>query len=339
MKSTEYALGWTVGTDADGRGIILHTKNGGKHWEPQKFDVPGVIPQEVYFVDDKHGWTVGADAHPYGIILHTKNGGEHWEKQEVLGKYPGGFNGVSAVDEKTAWVVGDHGVILHTTDGKHWIPQKSPPIPDVLLQGVHAVDANTVWVTGDTDQGYGTILRTNKGGEHWERVGHKSQKEGDGGVPNVALLGVSALNYSTAWVVGRVESYILYTENGGNFWIDQTPEHGPRDANAVTILRNKGAGNLTGWVVEDHDEIYHTLDGQHWKHQDNPSKGNFLLDVSAVDEKTAWAVGTNERGVKGGGVILNTTDGEHWKEQYYTKNGKQVKVALSGVSFVMGEIQ
>jgi len=27
MKSTEYALGWTVGTDADGRGIILHTKN------------------------------------------------------------------------------------------------------------------------------------------------------------------------------------------------------------------------------------------------------------------------------------------------------------------------
>lgn len=328
MKQIEYT-GWTVGRDADGNGIILHTKNSGETWEPQK-GVPGFIPQAVCFVDELHGWTVGSDAHNDGIILYTDKGGKHWEPQDIP-QYPGGFTGVTAVDEKTAWVVGYHGVILHTIEGT-WKQQKSSCIPDVLLQGVCAVNANTVWVTGGPDQGYGTILRTNKGGESWERVGYKSLKEGDGGVPNVALLGVSAVDFKTAWVVGRVNSYILSTGNGGQTWMDQTPGYRPRDANMVTIL--EGKNSLSGWAVEDHDAIYYTPDGKHWLAQDNPSNGNFLLDVSAVNEKTAWVVGSSESGVKGGGVILCTTDGEHWKEQYYKKGGEPVKVALCGVSFV-----
>lgn len=326
MAQNENAVGWAVGTGADGNGIILHTTNGGTTWKKQEPKVSKFFPEGVSAVDENHAWIVG-DA---GLILRTTDG-EHWEKQNAPEGYSVCFSKVSAFNAITAWLVGYDGVILCTKDGKHWIPQKSPAIPDVQLQGVHAVDATTVWATGFPNQCYATILRTTNGGKTWERLGQATRYFGDGGLPYVPIIGVSALDSDTAWVVGHCTT-ILHTEDGGNTWIDQTPVHiGLFDANEITVLLDEKTGNPTGWAAEDNNGIYHTTDGKHWEKQPTPG-GGYLLDVSAVDEKTAWVVG--ESGTDG--VILHTTNGgQDWEEQYYKKDGKIVKVPLRGISLII----
>ncbi len=332
----ENAIGWTVGSDADRYGIILHTVDGGNIWKKDKTELDGTkfSLESVSAVNEKTAWAVGYDIHGNGVILCTTDG-KYWKKQKVPEECTVSLGGVSAVNEKTAWAVGydaaGNGIILCTTNGESWAPQKDPTIPRAELQGVYAIDAKTVWVTGGPNQGYGTILRTTDG-KHWERLGYKSQKEGDGGLPNYTILGVSPFDIHTAWAVGSHNAYILHTKDSGKTWTDQV-KHAPRDANGITLLKDKSTGKPTGWAVEDHDNIFHTEDGEKWEPQENPSSGNFLLDVSALDEKTAWVVGTAESGE--GGVILRTTNGKDWEKQYYKKDGKIVKVQLSGVCFVI----
>lgn len=328
MNQNENAVGWTVGTDADRKGIILYTADGGTTWKKQEPSIGEFSPLSVCAVDAKTAWIVGNS----GLILHTEDG-KHWKRQIVPEKYLSvNFSRVSAVDKKNAWVVGSQGAILYTKNGKPWVPpQGSSSIPSVLLQGVHAVSATTVWVTGDVYKDYGTILLTKDGGVMWRRLGYKSKEKGDGGLPNHQIMNVCSFDTHTAWAVGSVNAYILHTKDSGRTWTDQT-KYGPRDANGIILLKDKSTGKPTGWVVEDHGNIFHTEDGENWNPQDTPTR-DFLLDVSAVDEKTAWAVGTAESGEDG--VILHTTNGKDWKKQYYEEDGKRVKVRLEGVSFVI----
>lgn len=327
MAQNENAVDWAVGTGADGNGIILHTTNGGTTWKKQEPKVSKFFPEGVSAVDENHAWIVG-DA---GLILRTTDG-EHWEKQNAPEGYSVCFSKVSAFNAITAWLVGYDGVILCTKDGKHWIPQKSPAIPDVQLQGVHAVDATTVWATGFPNQCYATILRTTNGGKTWERLGQAIQYCGDGGLPYVKIIGVSALDSDTAWVVGHCTT-ILHTKDGGNTWKDQTPVHLPDyDANEITVFIDEKTGNPTGWAAEDNNAVCHTTDGEDWEKHSTPG-GGYLLDVSAIDEKTAWVVGST--GPEG--VILHTANGgQDWEKQYYKENGEIVKVrSLKGISLVI----
>jgi photosystem II stability/assembly factor-like uncharacterized protein len=63
--------GWIVGAS----GTILHTQDGGEHWQQQ---FSGTI-QNLYdacFIDKYIGWVVGDS-----VVLFTDDGGYHWEKQ------------------------------------------------------------------------------------------------------------------------------------------------------------------------------------------------------------------------------------------------------------------
>ena len=97
MTQNENAVGWAVGTDADGHGIILHTTNSGTTWKKQEPKVPEFCPEGVIAVDEKHAWVVGDS----GLILRTTDG-EHWLKQNVPEGYSVCFLKVSAVDAGTA---------------------------------------------------------------------------------------------------------------------------------------------------------------------------------------------------------------------------------------------
>ncbi|HEY1756003.1 MAG TPA: YCF48-related protein, partial [Bryobacteraceae bacterium] len=67
-------LGWTVGEGAS----ILHTTDGGAHWQPQTSPLSEDL-DSVHFVNDKQGWIVGSG----GTILATDDGGAHWHKQPL----------------------------------------------------------------------------------------------------------------------------------------------------------------------------------------------------------------------------------------------------------------
>lgn len=72
-------VGWGVGTvpsDAGEGGVILHTADGGQHWDVQLGDPHSATRDfdELFFLDAKHGWATQGGSH----LLRTTDG-ETWE--------------------------------------------------------------------------------------------------------------------------------------------------------------------------------------------------------------------------------------------------------------------
>ena len=141
-------IGWAIGN----KGIIYHTKDGGKHWTQQEsgttFDL-----EDVQFVDEKRGWIVGdnganvEEGDGEGIVLYTEDGGETWHTQ--LRKKATWLSGLFFVNKDTGWVTGiakngKQGLLLHTTDvGKTWI---STTIEEEF-EDIFFVNKDRGWIT------------------------------------------------------------------------------------------------------------------------------------------------------------------------------------------------
>lgn len=155
---TDNRYGWIVGEF----GVILHTSDGGKTWSQQENSAGEKTLFSVHFKDRSTGYISGMD----GIILYTENGGAVWtqidskmkenvfsvtvkgEKQWSVGlkgtfarQVAGDWQDVTEkiptrawlkkcafVDEKSGWIVGSVGTVLHTVDGgETWSPAGQKP--------------------------------------------------------------------------------------------------------------------------------------------------------------------------------------------------------------------
>jgi photosystem II stability/assembly factor-like uncharacterized protein len=144
--------GWIVGEF----GVILHTGDGGVTWSQQENPAGEKTLFSVHFKDRSTGYASGMD----GIILYTENGGALWTqidshmKENIFsvtvkgdGQWGVGLKGTftrrvdgawqedtekiptrawlkkcAFVDEKSGWIVGSVGTVLHTVDGgETWV--------------------------------------------------------------------------------------------------------------------------------------------------------------------------------------------------------------------------
>jgi photosystem II stability/assembly factor-like uncharacterized protein len=206
------------------------------------------------------------------------------------------------VQGDVGWITGvradGYGVILHTTNGgKNWTRQGSPnTVPNVDLADVRAIDARSAWVVGGNDGHYGVILRTMDGGKTWIRCG------APGSVPDFSTEGIGAVDSKIAWVVGG-NGTIIHTEDGGKTWVQQVSN------TSAPLYKVAAIDRYNAWIIGDHDNGYAVIlrtsdGGLTWTRQGNAStvKTIGLIDVTAADNKTAWAVGVNH-------TVLKTMDG------------------------------
>lgn len=200
--------------------------------------------------------------------------------------------GVCFLNPEQAWVCGRRGVILHTEDGGlSWSRQQTGT--DCTLVSVFFWDSQSGWAVGDE----GTILHTDDGGAVW------AQQQSP--VP-FYLMEVLFVSPRCGWIVTE-QTHILHTIDGGRSWQVQF-----RDRDFI-LKAISFADPRTGWAVGEYGHIYHTTDGgSTWKQQAGSYRvtedtgqidgGYTLFDVTAVDAKTAWAVGLD-------GQVLRTVDG------------------------------
>lgn len=92
--------GWAVGDT----GLIVHTIDGGNHWETQTSGVTNAL-YGVKFLDRQTGYVVGSS-----VILKTVNGGLTWMPEDA--GLNGTAYGVDFADANHGWVVGGSGMIL-----------------------------------------------------------------------------------------------------------------------------------------------------------------------------------------------------------------------------------
>ncbi len=220
---------------------------------------------------------------------------------------------VAFPSEKEGWASGRWGTIVHTSDGgMSWEKQASGT--DYTLASVSFVDSKMGWIVGDN----GTILHTRDGGKTWVKQQSPVQ---------FYLMGVHFATTERGWAVGE-RTTILYTADGGKSWKVQFKDED-------YILKSISfCDDRNGWAVGEYGLIYHTEDGgQTWKKQAGGfgiseetgelEAGNILFKVTAVNPKTAWAVGID-------GFITRTVDGgATWQAM-----GKDVpKVHLFGLAY------
>lgn len=297
------ARGWAVG----GRGVLLSTIDGGKHWQVRRRPTEDNL-LDVYFTKAATGWLVCEPSiyesktkdEPRSYLLQTTNGGETWTRVRPTG--PDVYVRIVRIifaDEMHGWVFGELGALYTTADGgATWTPQ---PLPTRhLLLGGAFLDAAQGWLVGAG----ATLLRTNDHGLTW-RAGEIEMTDGAAGQVTAAthspvttrgaarLHAVSFPNARRGWAVGA-KGQIFTTANGGRTWHAQT------STVVADLFDVKFFDEQEGWVAGADGTLLHTTDGGlHWRAESSGTT-HPLERLAFMGRTRGWAVGF-------GGTILAYT--------------------------------
>jgi photosystem II stability/assembly factor-like uncharacterized protein len=158
---------WIAGKE----GSVYGSTDGGATWAPASTGSTRHL-FSLRFPTAARGHGVG----DFGTMLHTEDGGKTWQTQPIAdivklpdsaldtGVDPGDANlyAVTYADADHAWVVGEFGTIMASTDGGRTWTQQHSPVESTLF-GVNFVDAQRGWAVGIDS----VILRTTDGGATW----------------------------------------------------------------------------------------------------------------------------------------------------------------------------
>lgn len=128
---------------------------------------------------------------------------------------------VWGIDESTFWVVGEGGLILHTTDGgATWIDQSPETFSELDFRGIWTPDGQNLWVAADDPSSTETtlghpILHSSDGGTSWI-LQHSIVIPG-GGIPNFEIWGFSTTD---VWVAAGASALLHYD---GETWTNINP--------------------------------------------------------------------------------------------------------------------
>ena len=269
----------------------------------------------VCFVDDRHGWIAGTKG-----VLWTQNRGESWKSQRVII--------AKAVGEAVFWPIDRAGKILWADPSRALITSDdglvichagAESVRKILPQGLTVKKMEDLAFTSFS-QGWATaggeVLRTVDGGRTWQRV-MKSPGEG--------YVSLAARN-SSVWALGY-EGQFSWTSDGGVTWKHTRLERKRDYCERVKFLNERQGWLFTArrtlrtdngglsWSqiplpLQEYSQVY-AIDfadsqrgwivglGSIWATEDGGLRWtvkllniqDYIVDVSAVPNGGAWAVG------------------------------------------------
>lgn len=256
----------------------------GQSWKEITRFNPQQTIQKIRFLTSELGYCVSSLYNGSTMNIHkTTNGGLSWTDQSS--GYTGTrFMDIFILDEQTAFMSGNDGLIIKTTNGGNkWVTK--PTGTKEQLWGLHFLDQNIGFACG----AYGMILKTEDGGESWVSI----------------PTGINNLLYSICFVDDKKgfasgSNVLLRTDDGGDSWtaVKDFPFTPPAD----WIRRIKFVNTQVGYACADIGRIYKTEDGgAHWTSLSSGVQ-EALMDLDFADVLTGVVVGFN-------GTILKTADG------------------------------
>ena len=271
---TDQNNGWAVGRD----NLILHTSDGGMHWEKQPVPDDTIIDvdrhyfdstlYDVCFISKDSGWAVGSKS-----LLQTIDGGKSWKHYKTaINSFLGG---IFFINHRKGWVAGSEGKILFTQDGgTTWMEQINSlgSLTTEWFSDIYFSDELNGWAVG----GFGnpSLFYTKDGGRNWYK--------GDVSGTNGEIISVYFANNKLGWV-GTDDGKILCSKDGGNTWVTQYNGSG-------WILDISFTDNQTGWAIGQGGTILYTNNGGiTWEIQTSPV--NVDLRGMFIGFGKMWIVG------------------------------------------------
>jgi photosystem II stability/assembly factor-like uncharacterized protein len=269
-------VGWAVNSD----GKILHTSDGGGHWQEQFHD-SNVYLRCVGFVNALRGW-VGTTT-PANRLYETSDGGATWSPVTNLPvSSPAFICGLSVVNASVIYGSG-------TND-----PSNSPAI-------IKSTDGGLTWASQDMREHASLLVdiyfpEPNRG---WV-VGGKADR------PNPTSR-------------SRVKPVVLFTEDGGQTWKNQlaslepTLPSGEWGWKIFFVDANVGFVSLENFAA---GAVLKTADGGiTWNRMAiNDTQHNANLEgIGFIDENHGWVGGWGDRSFQGGFTSETLNGGRDWQ--------------------------
>jgi len=243
------------------------------------------------------------------IVIVALANSQGW--REVLSPtYPAGtvFYKTFMVNENVAYVVGNNGIILKTTDsGINWTQLNSGV--SRTLYSIYFLNEQLGFVGGSSR----TLLKTKNGGITWDSINVTK-------IPNTAaaIYGLYFADSTKGWMMASTSSqgWILRTTDGGNTWVIDTTI-GKQLYSMHFYAPGKGIV-----VGKDVATIWYTKDGVTWNNAPAPDLSQFpytrsdIRSVFMVSESVAVAVGwgTFAAGLQPSIIIRSTDGGATWTQ-------------------------
>ena len=259
---TVYFTSAEKGWIAGDSGYLAWTTDGGRNWTKQDIGTTEII-NEIYFRNDDNGYLVAGKK-----MFITRDGGRSWRETQIyrtgeFGKNSPDFLSIRFADKKRGIVIGS----VLNRDGK---------VVDSL------------------------VMRTEDGGETWQRVLVPSKKE---------LYHLDFVGSSRCWIAGD-EGLILFSDNGGASFRTQKSNLRPNAEGKLPDLYNVDFRDENeGYIVGSKGTILRTEDGgATWESVKTVFPTTFLR-VDFADDKNGVIVGKE-------GTILRSSDrGRTWTRQ------------------------
>jgi len=275
--------GWIAGSS----GILLHTENGGKAWNPVDLQTTSYLTK-IFFVNEYKGFILGSES----LLYNTVDGGKTWQKalSEITEETYGDpfifelFNDMAFADDKVGWIAGESGLILKTEDGGKTWKQQSLGDTKANINTIAVLDRQRALAGGEQ----GAFFRTVDGGKTWEKKDITIFEQGTEPLKNqifkIALLpfgeGAPPLSETRAWhvyVVGDNLGVSSYDFGNGwvtiakdkvlqGYWLYDVFHEGGSLANQIPEDKRKGTiDELRGWsphafMVGKNGMIFRTSD-------------------------------------------------------------------------------
>lgn len=228
---------------------------------------------------------------------------------------------VFALSATEAWVCGDNGTLLHTTDGgMNWNPVA---LTGADLQGIAFKDESIGIVVGDG----GTVFQTLNGGQSWTLQTSSTSSQlrgvawgsgdivwavGEGGAAirsidngsnwtslitgtGSRIRAIDAIGSDLAWIVGN-GALLRHTQNGGTNWVSQSP--GGDDIQDVQFLNNQ-----IGYISRSSNPplLFTDNGGSTWSSRSSGIAED-LNGLFFINNEQGWATSESQN-------IYQTTDG------------------------------
>ena len=213
--------GWAAGHG----GAILHTRDGGDHWEVQHLAAAADQPLfSVYFRDREHGWASGL----WSLLLATADGGKTWTRVQLptpAGQKRADLNLLQVFEGGGGrlFISAEQGAVLASADGGATWRYQATGGAASLWAGTAGEGASAI-VAGLR----GKVFRSGDGGASWQAVA----------APVEASVTHLAREGATLWA-STVSGAVLRSTDDGRHW--QVAQRYPSPVTAILPL---GGGRL-----------------------------------------------------------------------------------------------
>ncbi|MFH1999204.1 MAG: YCF48-related protein [Planctomycetota bacterium] len=223
--------GVAAGTNTIFQPLVSITSDGWQSWDSYTFYLKqGSVNHEggltdIDFVNPTYGFASAYVWNGEGALCRTHDGGKSWNTI-FWGSHA--FNSIDFPSEQTGYAVGDHGVIVKTSDGgMRWAVQNSNI--SLNLYGVDFATEKRGYAVGQ-DQ---AILRTIDGGTTW------TLQES---ITGETLRSVQFIDPNTAYAVGENGSILCTHDAGGDTLI--ADQYNLSGSGGGTLIFSLNAGTL-----------------------------------------------------------------------------------------------